>query len=128
MKNKTLVNCFLFIIVIVGLMCFFLIFHNTINKNLEIVVKTNGGVPFKWEYEIEDTSIVKFVEMKEVENKNTNGMVGAEIQYKYVFKGLKEGTTNIVFRYVDIRDGAISQEEVHNIKVDKNLKVTEITK
>ena len=30
-------------------------------NELELTYKSNGGVPYKWEYKIEDESIVKFV-------------------------------------------------------------------
>ena len=51
-------------------------------------------------------------------------MVGAPIKRKYVFKGLKEGTTTIIFRYVSITDGKVSEEEINNIKVDKNKNIS----
>ena len=120
MEKKVFVNCILFVIVVVGLICFFLIFHNTSRKNLELEYKTNGGVPFKWEFEIEDPDIIEFSDKKEEENNNKDGMVGAKIVTKYIFKGLKEGKTSIIFRYVDVRDGTISEEVINKVSVDKN--------
>ena len=35
-------------------------------KELELTYKTNGGVPYKWEYQIEDESIVEFVKTKDI--------------------------------------------------------------
>ena len=93
-------------------------------KELELTYQTNGGVPFKWEYEIEDETIVKFVKSYEIENKNVNGMVGAPISKNYVFKGLKKGTTTVTFKYINITDGTISKEEKHTLKVDKNKKIS----
>lgn len=97
---------------------------NNNSKELELTYKTNGGVPYKWEYEIENKDIVEFVKSYEVENKNKDGIVGASISTNYVFKGIKEGTTTITFKYVSIVDGSIDQKETHNVKVDNNQNIS----
>lgn len=97
------------------------------SKKIELTYKTNGGVPYEWKYEIEDESIVEFVKKYEVENKNNEDMVGAPIAYNYVFKGLKKGTTKIIFKYVSITDGTVDQEETHTVKVDSNKNISLVT-
>ena len=89
------------------------------SKELELTYKSNGGVPYEWKYEIEDPSIVEFVKSYVIEDKNKEGMTGAPISTNYVFKGLKEGTTVVTFKYVSIVDGSIDKEEKNTIKVDK---------
>ena len=98
-------------------------YHNP--KELEITKEINAGIPFKWEYTIEDESIVKFEKSYVIRDDNKNGMVGASIYTNYVFKGLKEGVTKVIFKFVSITnddyDGTI---EEYNIKVDKDLNIS----
>ncbi len=92
---------------------------NTEVRQLEFIYNTNGGVPYFWEYEIGDTDLIMFVEESEVENKNKNGMVGAPISKKYAFRGKNTGYTWIKFKYIHVGDHKISQEEIHEIEVDR---------
>ena len=94
------------------------------SKTLELTYKTNGGVPYKWEYEIEDEEVVKFIKSYVVKDENKNGKVGAPIYTNYVFKGLKKGTTTIKFKYISIVDQQEIKEEVINIKVDGNKNIS----
>ena len=99
--------------------------NNTINpKELEITKEINAGIPFKWEYSIEDESIVKFEKSYVIRDDNKGGIVGASVYTNYVFKGLKEGTTKITFKFVSITednyDGTVN---VYNVKVDKDLNI-----
>ena len=98
------------------------------SKTLELTYNTNGGVPYEWKYEIEDSSIVKFVKSYVVEDKNKDGMVGAPISTNYVFKGLKKGKTTITFKYVSMTDGTVDKEEKVTIKVDKNKNISLVGK
>lgn len=94
------------------------------NKNIEFTVRTNGGVPFKWEYEIEDENIVKFVKTYEREESKNTLVEGGPVYINYVFKGNKKGTTKVKLRYVNITDGSVAKEEVHTLKVDSKHNVT----
>lgn len=87
---------------------------------IELDYSTNGGVPYFWEYEIEDESIIKFVEEKEKENNNKNGMVGAPIVKTYVFKGIKTGKTSINFKYIHVGSKDIAQDETVYLEVDED--------
>ena len=93
------------------------------NNILELTYQTNGGVPYEWKYEIEDNSIVEFVESKVINDQNKNGVVGAPITTAYVFRGLKEGQTKIIFRYVSLINGECVKEVINNVKVDKDKKI-----
>ena len=88
-------------------------------KELELTYKTNGGVPYKWAYEIEDNSIVEFVETKDITSEEDKALVGGPIYTNYIFRGLKEGKTIIIFRYINITDGSIEKEERVTVKVDR---------
>ena len=96
-----------------------LYFNKKSSKELEITYKISAGIPFRWEFEIEDLSIVSFVKSYVIKNENKGGIVGAPIYTNYVFKGLKEGETTITFKFVNI-NGIVSKEEKHLIKVDKD--------
>ena len=115
----------LLIVVIIFISIKSIMKNNTINpKELEITKEINAGIPFKWEYVIEDESIVKFEKSYVIRDDNKNGIVGASIYTNYVFKGLKEGTTKITFKFVSITednyDGTVN---VYNVKVDKDLNI-----
>ena len=115
------------VIVIIGIILVVLFTITTIvisktfntSKKLELTYETNAGVPYKWEYEIEDPTIVKFYKKYEIENKNKNSLVGGKISTNYVFKGLRRGKTTITFKYIDIRTKEVEKEEKLNVKVDK---------
>ncbi len=115
----------LIVLCIIGFVLGFIAgFTDTKSKKLELVLETNGGVPYVWKYEIENKNIVKYVKSYEKENKNKNGMVGAPIKTAYVFKGLKKGTTKIIFKYTSIVDKSVVKKEVYTVKVDKNKKIS----
>lgn len=91
----------------------------TRSKELELTYKTNGGVPYKWEYKIEDESIVEFVKTKDVTSESDKELTGGPVYINYIFKGLKEGKTTIIFKYINITDNSIEKEEKVEVKVDK---------
>lgn len=94
------------------------------SKELELTYKTNGGVPYKWEYEIEDESIVGFVKTKDITSEEDKQLDGGPVYINYIFKGLKQGKTTITFKYVNIVDGSIEKEEKVTVKVDKNKNIS----
>ena len=89
------------------------------SKELELTYKTNGGVPYKWEYKIEDESIVEFVKTKDITSESDKELTGGPVYINYIFKGLKEGKTTIIFKYINITDNSIEKEEKLEVKVDK---------
>ncbi len=89
------------------------------SKELELTYKTNGGVPYKWEYKIEDESIVEFVKTKDVTPESDKELTGGPVYINYIFKGLKEGKTTIIFKFINITDNSIEKEEKVEVKVDK---------
>lgn len=111
----------IFIICLLLIVSLLFVFFKSKVKEFEIVQKTNGGVPYNWEYEIEDKDLVELVKIKnEVKNKN---VAGGRINKHYIFKALKKGKTTITFRYVGVSDEVI-EIKTYDINIDKNLKVT----
>ena len=116
MDKKYLIIIGVVVLVIVGVILFF-IFKDNSSKTLELTYQTSKGIPFRWEYEIDDESIVK-LEKSFVDDKNKK-LKGGIVYNHYVFKGLKAGKTTIRFKYVEKKKNQIDKEEVINVKVDK---------
>lgn len=124
MNKKLLIILGLIFIIIVAVIVIIIVKNNS-NKKLELVYEINAGIPFKWEYEIADETIVAFDKSYVIRDDNTNGKVGASIYTKYVFKGLKEGKTTITFREVSITgEHDTVTEDIHKVVVDKDLNIS----
>ena len=121
MKKKIITIGVFLVIVILAIV--YSLFGVKRNEKLEITQDTNGGVPYKWVYKIEDKDIVKLdKKFSEEENKN---LAGGIVHEHYVFKGLKKGTTKVKFSYVSIIDkDLISKEEELTLKVDSRRNVS----
>ena len=115
------------VVIVMGIILLFILKDN-FSKTIELTYQTSKGIPYRWEYEIEDESIVK-LEKSFVDDKNKR-LKGGTIYEHYVFSGLKEGKTKIKFRYVEFTKNKIEKEEVINIKVDKfkNISMVVISK
>ena len=121
--NKKILIILGIIILLIIVVVVIIINKDNDGKRIELTYKSNCGVPFKWEYTIEDPTIVEFVKSYELKNENKGAIVGAPIYTNYVFKGLKEGTTKVIFKYVSITDGHVAKEEVNTMQVDKNKNI-----
>ena len=119
--NKGLLGVIISIVIL--LVTIFIIIYNKKPKTLDITYKINAGIPFKWEYSIEDESIVKLKKSYVTKNENKGAIVGAPIHTKYIFEGLKEGKTTITFKYVNVTKEMPNKEEKYYVKVDKNKNV-----
>ena len=121
-------------VLLVGIIIVFIVIRNTNDNNikiekknpneLELAYEINAGIPFRWEYEIEDESTVSFVKKYQISNDNSGAKVGGKIKTNYVFKGLKEGETTITFKYVNFADNYIDKKIKHMVMVDKDLNIT----
>ena len=130
MNKYILIGIIVLLIVLLIVLClwFFVLKGNDKDNNskvLELTYEINAGIPFKWEYEIEDESIVKFVKSYVVKDENTGAKTGASVYTNYVFEGLKEGTTTITFKTVSITsEYPDSNIEKNIVKVDKDLNIS----
>ena len=93
-------------------------------KQLELTYEINAGIPFRWEFEIDDENIVEFVKSYVVRDDNVKGITGASIYTNYVFKGLKEGKTTITFKYIHFTEGEVVKEKKHTVKVDNKNNIS----
>ena len=124
--NKVILGIIIFIVTLSITILIF--FYNKKPKTLDLTYKISAGIPFKWQYDIEDETIVKLTKSYVTKNENTGGKVGAPIYTKYIFEGLKEGKTTITFKFVNITNEMPTKEEKYFIKVDKDKNVELIEK
>ena len=126
MNKKVIIGISIGVIIIAVLFVIFkfIVPNVTGSKTIELTYKTNGGVPYKWEYQIEDESIAQLVEAKDITPEQEKKMVGATISTNYVFKGVKEGKTTITFKYVNIISNVVEKEEKVTVKVDKHKNIS----
>ncbi len=121
--NKVLIIVISIVVLIgIGLLVYKLIPKG--NKELEITKSISAGIPFKYEVEIEDKEIVEFVKSYVVKDENTGGIVGAKVHTNYVFKGLKEGKTHIIFKFVNFTNNIVDSEDKYLVKVDSDLNIS----
>ena len=113
------VGCILLLVIFVLL---FLLLSNNKSK-VDIKLMTNGGVPYKWEYTIDDTSIVKV--KKEYSKELDKDINGGRVENHFVFVAKKEGKTKVTFKYKSINNDSVISEEKYVLVVDKdkNIKI-----
>ena len=114
----------IFVVIILIIAIFLVLFNNKTKegnpKELELTYEINAGIPFRWEYEIGDKSVVEFVKSYVVRDDNKGGKVGASVYTNYVFKGLREGETTITFNLVSITNEFDTKTEKYKVRVDQN--------
>ena len=96
-------------------------------KYLILNYEISAGIPFKWEVEIEDPSIVELEKKEVLKSKSKKPLCGGPVYTDYYFKGLKKGETNILFKFVSItgeRDDELI--ETHHVVVDEELNIKKI--
>ena len=93
------------------------------SKKLEISYEMSSGIPFRWEYEIKDEKIVEFVKREVKGEKTKRPICGGPITIKYIFKGIKEGKTKIIFKLVNFTDNHIERKEEYKVSVDEKLNI-----
>ena len=122
MKMKIIIG--ILVIMIIAILLIVLLPKKNSSKEIEITKVISAGIPFRWEYEIKNKDIVEFVRSYVVKDENTGGKVGAKVHTNYVFKGLKEGNTDITFRVVSITNEYEPYDEtIYHIIVDKDLNI-----
>ena len=127
MNKIILIIVSILIIIFIAVFTTYKVLFSKNPKELALRYDISAGIPFKWEFEIEDESIVEFVRTKEVSNANKGGLVGGKIVTDYIFKGLKPGETTITFKFVNFssQEDRVDSETKHTIIVDENLNISE---
>ena len=98
------------------------------SKLLEIKYENSSGIPFRWEYEIENKEICEFVKFKKQGEKTKRPICGGSIEKTYYFKGIKEGTTKIIFKHINFADNYLSEINEYTIEVDSKLNISILSK
>ena len=124
MNIKKIMLIIVAIIVVVSTTVIVFVVKNKKDNLFVLKYQINAGIPYKWEVEVEDPSIVSYEGSEVTEDENKNGIVGAPIHRDYKFKGLKEGITSINFKYVNIVNNRVEKIEKNRVKVDKNNNIT----
>ena len=91
---------------------------------LDITYSVSSGIHFRWEYDIEDESIIKFEKINYVSEKTKEPICGGKVDHHYLFKGLKKGKTRIIFKYVNFADNYLSEMNTYEVEVKDDLTVT----
>lgn len=92
-------------------------------KYLIIKKEISSGIPFRWEFEIENKDICEYIKNESKGEKTKEPICGGKVETSYYFKGLKKGTTKIIFKSKNFADNYISQIEEYKIVVDEELKI-----
>jgi predicted secreted protein len=86
-----------------------------------IELTTNGGVPYEWNYEFENSDIAEIAD--KTSNARDPEADGGVVDLKYVIKGKKPGKTKLTFRYGSFIDGRIEETRNYLIEVNEKLEV-----
>ena len=100
----------------------------TNSKLIEIKYEISSGIPFKWEYEIENNKICEFVKKESKAEKTKVPICGGNVEKIYYFKGLKKGNTTIFFKCINFADNYQSAIDEYKVNVDDNLNINIISK
>ena len=119
MNKKIIFGIGIFLIFVLFVIIKVVILNTKDTKELELTYTSIGGIPYNWEYKIEDESIVQFVKTKDITPEKERMYDGGPVYINYIFKGIREGMTTITFKYVSIIDGSIEKEDKVTVKVDK---------
>lgn len=116
---KVLIVIFIVILIIV-LTKIISIYKKMKNKYLIINKKISAGIAFKWEFEIEDKTKVEFIENRVLKNKAKKNLCGGPIYTDYIFRGLSQGETKIIFRFKSITNEHPDSVEEYIVRVDEH--------
>lgn len=90
---------------------------------LEITLEENPSTGFSWQYTIDKSGIVKFIEDKYID-KNSNGKLGSPGVHKWSVKGVVAGNVKITFVYS--KNNEIDKEMEYILTVDHNGKISNV--
>lgn len=112
------------IFIMVGIILLFIILFGIFfvskswKDSYEIVVQTNGGVYYYWEYETNED----IVSVKET-SKPRNNLMGGIVDITYVITPKKKGEDTLILNYVSGADKSVLKSHKYHIYVSNNLKV-----
>ncbi|MDO5516969.1 MAG: protease inhibitor I42 family protein [Clostridium sp.] len=93
-------------------------------KEAEISLYGNGTTGYQWQYTIVDNTIAKEDSTDFISDTTDPEVCGAGGTYIWKFKGLKMGTTEITYRYLQPWDeSTLDQTKTYKCTVDKDLNI-----
>ncbi|SFC99071.1 protease inhibitor I42 family protein [Clostridium uliginosum] len=93
-------------------------------KTVEINLQGNPTTGYNWDYHIDTDGIIN-EDSKQYKQDDANlDVVGAGGTYTWKFSALKEGTTEITFKYYRPWENEAIQTKTYIFTVDKELKIT----
>ena len=128
MKKRVIIISAAILVVAAGVIALIMCLNKKDTREFELMMETNGGVPLQWDYSIEDTSIVEFVEKRSEVPESDKDLAGGRVYEYYKFKTVKEGETTITFNYNWVTHDGVDQTIKYKVVVDSDLNstVTEI--
>jgi predicted secreted protein len=96
----------------------------TSEKTVEINLKGNPTTGYTWEYDIASAGIIKEDSNQYKQDAANAGMVGVGGSYTWKFSALKEGTTEVTFKYYRSWENKAIETKTYIFTVDKELKIT----
>ena len=119
-NDKVLIVGIVLAVMVLGFALYSTISKNGSNNTYRIKVDTNGGVPYSWSYKVDDEGLVEVKESSKALNDNEGGPV----EVYYDITPVKEGKTTITLEYIDITDQHVEEQQIYEIEIDKDLKMT----
>lgn len=92
-------------------------------KTVEINLKGNPTTGYNWEYNIGADDIVKEVSRKYEQDDAKLGLVGLGGTNTWIFSALKEGKTEIIFKYCRPWEEEAIESKTYIFTVDKDLNI-----
>ena len=98
---------------------------NTIGKKtVEIDLESNPTTGYQWQYDTNEDSIIKEVSKVYKKDDVQEGITGSGGTDIWTFEGLKEGSTEVTFKYLRPWEGEAIKTRIFIFTVDKELKIT----
>lgn len=117
MEFKKIILSVVALLLALGIM----VYYYLDKEKAAITVQTNGGVPYDWQYELSKDDIIS---IKEISKDRDKDVAGGVVDIKYIITPLKEGTTMMELKYINITDNSIDKMKKYRIKVDKYMHVS----
>ncbi|GAA0078422.1 hypothetical protein UT300005_28010 [Clostridium sp. CTA-5] len=93
-------------------------------KTAEINLQGNPTTGYTWEYKINTDGIIKEDSKQYKQDKSNLEAVGVGGTYTWKFSALKEGTTEVTFKYRRPWENEVIQTKTYIFTVDNELKIT----
>lgn len=98
--------------------------NTTYKKTLEIDLESNPTTGYQWQYDINEDGIIKEVSKNYKKDDVPEGITGSGGTDIWTFEGVKEGSTEVIFKYLRPWEGEAIKTKIFVFTVDKELKIT----